>query len=120
MSDPFESNDPAPEPAPAEPPASRPADPAVIPPGSRQPVPASQSAPSPAGNGRGSWHYTSVPTRARVACRSTDLPPPVMHYDACGRGSSAGVALARKLPGCLGPTYYDAGPAVTPGPRTPS
>jgi hypothetical protein len=120
MSEPFESSDPAPDPAPTQPPAGRPAQPENPPRGSGQLVPARRSPPSPAGRRRGTRHHARMPARTPVACRPSDLPPPVMHYLACGSGSPAGAAPAGKPRGCFGPTFYDACPAVTPGPRAPS
>jgi hypothetical protein len=112
MSDRFQSNDPVPDPVPAQRPMSRPPQPQDAPPGSKRRVRARQGPPSPAGKRRGDRHHVRVPARTPVACRPTDLPPPVMHYDACGSGSPAGAAPAGKPSGCLGPTFYHAGPGV--------
>jgi hypothetical protein len=115
MSEPFENNQSAPDPVPAQPPTSQPAQPEHDLRGSEQPVPASPAPHPPAGKRRGSWHYTSPAARARMPCRPTDLPPPVRHYDACGRGSAASPALAGAPPAGPGPTHYTARPAVSPG-----
>jgi hypothetical protein len=115
MSEPFENNHSAPDPVPTQPPTSQPVQPEDELRGSGQPGSGSQSPPAPAANRRGGWDYTSVLGRAPVPCRRTDLPPPVRHYDACGRGSPASPALAAAPPACPGPTHYSVPPADSPG-----
>jgi hypothetical protein len=114
MSDPSQSSDLGPDPVPAEAPTSQPARLQDHRPSSRQAVPASQPPPPPAGNRRGRRPHARVPARAAGPYRATDAPPPVQHYDACGRGSVAGEAPAGKPRGCFRPTIYDAGPAGAP------
>jgi hypothetical protein len=115
MSEPFENNHSAPDPVPSQPEASQPAQPEDDLRGAEQPVPASAAPPPSAGKRRGTRRRTRVPARAAGPYRPTDVPPPVQHYVACGGVWPAGVARGGQLPGCLGPTFYDAGPAFSPG-----
>jgi hypothetical protein len=115
MTEPFEHNHSAPDPVPTQPPASQAVQPEEDLRASEQTVPANPAPPPLAGKRRGTRRRSRVPARAAEANRATDVPPPVQHYDACGGVWPAGVAPAAQPPGCLGPTFYDAGPAFSPG-----